>query len=233
MQSKKNAVIAVLAVLALVFGVLFFVTNSDKAKLADTKTGLENQVNSLNEEKETLERQVAVLKDEAVLAAESAKADLDKAVQDAAAAAQAQIDAAVKAKEEAEAALQAVREEAPAAAGELDFAAVFPSWNPDSAALREIGKRPVLAFGNSSGDYSMLNYAEGNPDHPGMGIFVVCDDTVREYGSETKAADFYAEAEKQGWTAFSMANDWLTIYGDGVEKVGLPGAEEEALPDAA
>ena len=98
---------------------------------------------------------------------------------------------------------------------------------------QEIGEVPVLSFGNSSGDYSMLNYAEGNPDHPGMGILVGCDDTVREYGSETKAADFYAEVEKQGWTAFSMANDWLTIYGDGVEKVGLPGAEEEALPDAA
>jgi len=36
-----------------------------------------------------------------------------------------------------------------------------------------------------------------------------------------------------------MANDWATIYGDGVEKTGLPGAQEEAeeeteaLPDAA
>ena len=41
--------------------------------------------------------------------------------------------------------------------------------------------------------------------------------------------------EKEGWTAFSMANDWSTIYGEGVEKVGLPGAEQEAeaLPDAA
>ena len=48
-----------------------------------------------------------------------------------------------------------------------------------------------------------------------------------------KAADFYAEVEKQEWTAFSMADDWLTIYGDGVEKVGLPGAEAEDLPDAA
>ncbi len=101
-----------------------------------------------------------------------------------------------------------------------------------AAIAREIGKRPVLAFGNSSGDYSMLNYAEGNPDHPGMGIFVVCDDTEREYGSKEKADGFYAEVEQQGWTAFSMADDWKTIYGDGVEKVGLPGAEE-ALPDAA
>ncbi len=95
-----------------------------------------------------------------------------------------------------------------------------------AAIAREIGKRPVLAFGNSTGDYSMLNYAEGNPDHPGMGFFVVCDDTEREYGSDEKAADYYANAEKENWTAISMANDWATIYGEGVSKTGLPGAEE-------
>jgi phosphoserine phosphatase len=101
-----------------------------------------------------------------------------------------------------------------------------------AAIAREIGKRPVLAFGNSSGDYSMLNYAEGNPNHVGMGFFVVCDDTAREYGNDEKAADYYKEVEKQGWTAFSMANDWATIYGDGVQKTELPGIEE-SLPNAA
>ena len=101
-----------------------------------------------------------------------------------------------------------------------------------AAIAREIGKRPVLAFGNSSGDFSMLNYAEGNTEHTGMGFFVVCDDTEREYGSDEKAADFYAEVEKEGWTAISMANDWATIYGEGVQKTELPGAEE-ALSDAA
>ena len=70
----------------------------------------------------------------------------------------------------------------------------------------------------------MLNYAEGNPEHAGMGIFVVCDDTQREYGSDEKAAEYYNDVEKQGWTAFSMANDWKTIYGDDVHKTELPGA---------
>ena len=96
-----------------------------------------------------------------------------------------------------------------------------------AAIAREIGKRPVLAFGNSSGDFSMLNYAEGNPDHEGKGFFIVCDDTEREYGSEKKAGEFYEEVENQGWTAISMANDWETIYGDGVKKTELPGADEE------
>lgn len=78
----------------------------------------------------------------------------------------------------------------------------------------------------------MLNYAEGTKKHTGMGFLVVCDDTQREYGSAEKAAEYYDEAEKQGWTAFSMANDWKTIYEDGVTKTELPGAET-ALEDAA
>ena len=96
-----------------------------------------------------------------------------------------------------------------------------------AAIAREIGKRPVLAFGNSSGDYSMLNYAESNPDHEGKGFYVVCDDTEREYGNEKKAAEYYDVVGKEGWTAISMANDWATIYGEGVTKTELPGLAKE------
>ncbi len=104
-----------------------------------------------------------------------------------------------------------------------------------AAIAREIGRRPVLAFGNSSGDFSMLNYAEGNPNHVGMGFLVICDDTEREYGSAAKAADFYSVVEEENWTAISMANDWATIYGENVQKTELPGIieEEEELADAA
>ena len=114
----------------------------------------------------------------------------------------------------------------------LDAVECGKSGKP-AAIAREIGKRPVLAFGNSSGDYSMLNYAEGNPDHEGMGFFVVCDDTQREYGNDEKAADYYKEVESQGWTAISMADDWATIYGENVKKTGLPGAEKAAEEKAA
>ena len=65
-----------------------------------------------------------------------------------------------------------------------------------------------------------------------MGFFVVCDDTEREYGSEEKAAEYYSILESQGWTPFSMAKDWKTIYGEGVQKTELPGTEE-SLADAA
>ena len=115
----------------------------------------------------------------------------------------------------------------------LDSVECGKSGKP-AAIIREIGRQPVLTFGNSSGDFSMLNFAQSNPDHAGMGVLIVNDDTVREYGNDEKAAEFYAEAEKQGWTAISMANDWKEIYGEGVERTEMPGVEEEeALADAA
>ena len=92
------------------------------------------------------------------------------------------------------------------------------------AIAREIGKYPVLAFGNSSGDYAMLNYAESNPHYQGMGVLVVADDAEREYGDEAKAGEIYQTVATENWTAFSMKNDWSTIYGEGVKKTQLPNA---------
>ena len=96
---------------------------------------------------------------------------------------------------------------------------------------REIGKVPLLSFGNSSGDFAMLNYAQGNDEHRGMGVLVVADDTEREYGNDEKADSMKAEAEAEGWTVFSMRDDWATIYGEGVEKTALVADQE--LDEAA
>ncbi len=104
------------------------------------------------------------------------------------------------------------------------------------AIAREIGKRPILAFGNSSGDYSMLNYAKSNPAHKGMGVLVLCDDLVREYGDEERATEQTETAQEEGWVLFHMSDkDWATIYGDGVQKTELPGASalEDELAEAA
>lgn len=98
------------------------------------------------------------------------------------------------------------------------------------AIAREIGRRPLLAFGNSSGDYAMLNYAETSG---GMGLLVVADDLEREYGNAEKSAEQYELVGKESWTAFSMADDWATIYGEGVVKTELPGLAEEDLAEAA
>ena len=81
---------------------------------------------------------------------------------------------------------------------------------------REIGQRPVLAFGNSGSDTSMLNYAldERNP-YKVQAYMVVADDTVREWGPqnwETKSAEYIAK----GYIPISMKNDFAKIYPDGI-----------------
>jgi phosphoserine phosphatase len=94
------------------------------------------------------------------------------------------------------------------------------------AIQREIGKHPVLAFGNSSGDFAMLNYALDNDEYPSAAFLVIADDTEREYGNPDKAADMLSKAAEAGWTPISMRDDWSTIYGEGVEKTRLPADEE-------
>lgn len=44
----------------------------------------------------------------------------------------------------------------------------------------QVGKCPVLAFGNSDGDVQMLRWTQANPDYPGLGVMIVHDDK-REY----------------------------------------------------
>ena len=83
---------------------------------------------------------------------------------------------------------------------------------------REIGKRPVLAFGNSGSDTSMMNYAidDRNP-YLAQAYMVVADDNVREWGTQdwaTKSADY----EAKGFTPISMKNDFAKIYKDGITK---------------
>lgn len=98
------------------------------------------------------------------------------------------------------------------------------------AIAREIGRRPVLAFGNSSGDYGMLNYCEASG---GMGLLVVADDTERDYGDAEKAAETYKTVAEESWTPFSMKDDWATIYGENVVKTHLPAEDEQELAAAA
>ena len=81
---------------------------------------------------------------------------------------------------------------------------------------REIGQRPVLAFGNSGSDTSMLNYTiDSRNSYPAQAYMVVADDDVREWGTqdwETKSADYMAK----GYVPISMKNDFARIYAEGI-----------------
>ena len=94
------------------------------------------------------------------------------------------------------------------------------NMNKVSAIVQKIGKQPVLAFGNSSSDASMLNYAINNNNYKAGAYMLCCDDLDRENGNTSKAEKMVKESEENRWTPVSMKNDWKTIYGDGVTYKG-------------
>ncbi|MCR5207083.1 MAG: haloacid dehalogenase-like hydrolase [Eubacterium sp.] len=83
---------------------------------------------------------------------------------------------------------------------------------------QEIGKQPVLAFGNSGSDSSMAEYTINDNKYKAKAFMLCCDDTERENGNPEKAEKMKKSCEENGWTAISMKNDWKTIYGDNVTK---------------
>lgn len=81
---------------------------------------------------------------------------------------------------------------------------------------QELGQRPVLVFGNSTGDVPMAVYAEEENEYLTEVFFLLCDDLVREHGNESKAQKIADICAEKGWVTISMANDWTTIFGENV-----------------
>jgi len=92
--------------------------------------------------------------------------------------------------------------------------------NKVSVIVREIGIQPVLAFGNTMSDASMLNYTINGNQYRALGFMLLCDDLVREYGNMKKADDMRQSCKKYGWIPVSMRDDWKTIYGKEVTRKG-------------
>ena len=100
--------------------------------------------------------------------------------------------------------------------GEFKFKNV--KMNKVSLIKTEIGKQPVLSFGNSNGDYSMARYVTNKNNYTSLAFMVCCDDLEREYGNTTKADDMKGKCKKENWVAISMKDDWKRIYGENVKK---------------
>ena len=83
---------------------------------------------------------------------------------------------------------------------------------------QEIGKVPVLSFGNSSGDCAMHNYALGNQQHRTAAFMLVADDDARDHADLAEGARREAKWREAGYYVISMKNDFKTIYGNGVVK---------------
>jgi phosphoserine phosphatase len=81
----------------------------------------------------------------------------------------------------------------------------------------QLGRRPILAAGNSGGDREMLEWALGTGS-PSLALLVDHDDAEREFHYTSKAQTF-AETEpitdvgaRLGWTVVSMARDWDVVF---------------------
>ncbi len=81
---------------------------------------------------------------------------------------------------------------------------------------RHIGRRPILAFGNSDGDLEMLQWATGGAGRR-LGLILHHTDGEREYaydrkspfGRLDKAMDL---APQNGWVLVSMKDDWSQVF---------------------
>ena len=86
----------------------------------------------------------------------------------------------------------------------------------------DIGKIPVLSFGNSDGDCAMHNYCMSNKQYKTATFMLVADDSERDHADLAKAASRRELWEKSNYNIISMKNDFKTIYGGGVTKVAFP-----------
>jgi phosphoserine phosphatase len=81
-----------------------------------------------------------------------------------------------------------------------------------------IGRRPILAFGNSDSDMQMIEYTMAGEGRR-LGLFVHHTDADREYAYDRKSHvgtldTALDQADANGWIIVSMKNDWKTVFPD-------------------
>ena len=74
-----------------------------------------------------------------------------------------------------------------------------------------VGRRPLLAAGNSNGDTAMLEFTH-HPDWPTLRLLVLHDDAEREFEYTAGAEQALSQAEADGWTVVRIKNDWATVF---------------------
>jgi hypothetical protein len=79
-----------------------------------------------------------------------------------------------------------------------------------------IGRRPIAAFGNSDGDFEMLEWTTTGTG-PRLGVIVHHDDAQREFAYDRashvgKLVRGLDEGPARGWTIVSVKSDWKQVY---------------------
>lgn len=82
---------------------------------------------------------------------------------------------------------------------------------------QEIGKVPVLSFGNSGGDSAMHNYCLSNTKHRTAAFMLIADDEARDHANREKALKLGEQWRAAGYYVISMRDDFRTIYGENVK----------------
>jgi phosphoserine phosphatase len=77
-----------------------------------------------------------------------------------------------------------------------------------------VGRRPIVAGGNSNGDIPMLRYA-GGPARPALRLLVLHDDPEREFDYTAGAESSLEAATAEGWTVVSIKRDWANVFAGG------------------
>ena len=88
---------------------------------------------------------------------------------------------------------------------------------------REIGKRPVLAFGNSGSDTSMMDYAidKRNP-YPTEAYMIINDDVDRDWPGEDWDKNS-AKYNAMGYRSVSIKKEFKNLYKKGIKKAATRG----------
>ncbi|HEX7311443.1 MAG TPA: HAD family hydrolase, partial [Gaiellaceae bacterium] len=74
-----------------------------------------------------------------------------------------------------------------------------------------MGRRPLVAGGNSNGDVQMLEFTK-HDDKPTLRLLVLHDDAEREFDYASGAEAALARAAADNWTVVSIKNDWATVF---------------------
>ena len=80
-----------------------------------------------------------------------------------------------------------------------------------------LGRRPLLAGGNSNGDIPMLDFTQ-HPDVSSLRLLVDHDDADREFAYTSDAERALKRAGTREWTVVSMRDDFRTMFATGDEQ---------------
>ena len=111
-----------------------------------------------------------------------------------------------------------LRESGPVLLKSLDTLVVNDGAGKPAGIHQFIGRRPLMAFGNSDGDLAMLQYTTINNPRPSFGLIVHHTDAEREYAydaetsSTGKLVRALQQAPERGWQVVDMRRDWLRVF---------------------